>query len=263
MTGTTMQPGNTVTHASGLPEAQGLYHPSNEHDACGLGLVANINGKKSHEIVADGLKVLLNLEHRGAVGADPLAGDGAGILVQIPHAFFRAEAERLGFRLPEPGLYGVGQLFMPQDGALRARCEKIVAKVLAEEELPLLGWRDVPVNNDQLPEIVLSTEPCHRQVFIGRPPFIEEDARFERALYVARRVISNRIIAEVGSKDINFYPVSVSCRTIVYKGMFRPISWASITATCTIRALLQPWRWCISGSRRTHFLPGGLPIPTG
>ena len=123
MTGTTMQTGNTVTYAHGLPEAQGLYQPSKEHDACGLGLVANIKGEKSHQIVQDGLKVLRNLEHRGAVGADPLAGDGAGILVQIPHAFFKAEGERLGFRLPAIGAYGVGQLFMPRDPELRARCE--------------------------------------------------------------------------------------------------------------------------------------------
>jgi glutamate synthase (NADPH/NADH) large chain len=218
MTGTKMQAGNTVSHAHGLPEAQGLYQPSKEHDACGLGLVANIKGEKSHQIVQDGLKVLLNLEHRGAVGADPLAGDGAGILVQIPHAFFKAEAERLGFRLPAAGAYGVGQLFMPQDERLRARCEDIVAKVLAEEHIPLIGWRDVPVNNHGLPESVLSVEPFHRQVFVGRPEYIQDESRFERALYVARRVISNRIIAEAITKD--FYPVSLSCRTVVYKGMF-------------------------------------------
>ena len=220
MTGTKMQAGNTVSHAHGLPEAQGLYQPSKEHDACGLGLVANIKGEKSHQIVQDGLKVLLNLEHRGAVGADPHAGDGAGILVQIPHAFFKAEAERLGFRLPAAGAYGVGQLFLPQDERLRARCEEIVAKVFAEEHIPLIGWRDVPVNNHGLPESVLSVEPRHRQVFVGRPEYSQDKSRFERALYVARRVISNRVIAQVGSKDINFYPVSLSCRTVIYKGMF-------------------------------------------
>ena len=218
MTGTKMQAGNTVSHAHGLPEAQGLYQPSKEHDACGLGLVANIKGEKSHQIVQDGLKVLLNLEHRGAVGADPLAGDGAGILVQIPHAFFKAEAERRGFKLPAAGAYGVGQLFMPQDERLRARCEDVVAKVLAEEHIPLIGWRDVPVNNHGLPESVLSVEPCHRQLFVGRPEYIHDESRFERALYVARRVISNRIIAEANTKD--FYPVSLSCRTVIYKGMF-------------------------------------------
>ncbi len=206
--------------AHGLPEAQGLYQPAKEHDACGLGLVANIKGVKSHGIVQDSLKVLLNLEHRGAVGADPLAGDGAGILVQIPHEFLSAEAERLGFKLPAPGAYGVGQLFMPQDPGLRARCEAAVAKVLAEEGLPLLGWRDVPVNNEGLPEIVLATEPHHRQVFIGRPESIADETAFERALYVARRVISNRILKTIGGREVNFYPVSISCRTAVYKGMF-------------------------------------------
>jgi glutamate synthase (NADPH) large chain len=220
MTQSTMHPGNTEIHAYGLPEAQGLYRPAKEHDACGLGLIANIKGIKSHQIVEDGLKILLNLEHRGAVGADPRAGDGAGILVQLPHEFFSAEAERLGFKLPEPGHYGVGQLFMPKDENLRARCEAVIAAVLAGEGLPLLGWRDVPVSNETLPEIVIAAEPHHRQVFISRPEGITDDTAFERALYLARRVISNRIIAEVGSKDINFYPVSVSCRTIVYKGMF-------------------------------------------
>ena len=220
MTETTMHTSNMPIHAYGLPEAQGLYQPANEHDACGLGLVANIKGVKSHEIVQDSLKVLLNLEHRGAVGADPLAGDGAGILVQIPHEFLSAEAGRLGFELPAPGAYGVGQLFMPRDASLRARCEAVVAEVLAEEGLPLLGWRDVPVSNEGLPEIVLSTEPHHRQVFIGRPEGIPDEAAFERALYLARRVISNRVLKKIGGREVNFYPVSISCRTVVYKGMF-------------------------------------------
>ncbi len=212
--------GNPEIHAYGLHEAEGLYDPSKEHDACGLGLVANIKGVKSHQIIQDGLKILLNLEHRGAVGADPLAGDGAGILVQIPNQFFAGEAERLGFKLPEPGRYGVGQLFLPKDETLRTRCEAVITAVLSEEGLPILGWRDVPVNNESLPEIVIETEPCHRQIFIERPAAIADETGFERALYLARRIISNRIIAEVGSKNVNFYPVSMSCRTVVYKGMF-------------------------------------------
>nr|WP_245269230.1 glutamate synthase large subunit [Rhodomicrobium udaipurense] len=205
--------------AHGFPEPQGLYHPSREHDACGLGLIANIKGVKSHAIVQDALKILLNLEHRGAVGADPLAGDGAGILVQLPHDFFVAEGERDGFKLPQPGYYGVGQLFMPQNAEVRAKCETVVETVLAEQGLPFIGWRDVPVNNESLPEIVTATEPFQRQVFIGRPHCISDESAFERALYVARRIISNRVRAEIGV-DINFYPVSCSCRTIVYKGMF-------------------------------------------
>jgi len=219
MTDTATPSCNSSHHAHGFPEPQGLYHPSREHDACGLGLIANIKGVKSHEIVQDALKVLLNLEHRGAVGADPLAGDGAGILVQLPHVFFVAEAQRLGFKLPEPGYYGVGQLFMPQNAELRAKCETVVETVLAEQGLPFVGWRDVPVNNESLPEIVTATEPFQRQVFIGRPHCISDENAFERALYVARRIISNRVRAEIGV-DINFYPVSCSCRTIVYKGMF-------------------------------------------
>ena len=220
MTHISMQPRNIGSTMQNLPAAQGLYHPSHEHDACGVGLVANINGARSHEIIQDGLKILVNLEHRGAVGADPLAGDGAGILVQLPHEFFSAEAQRLGFSLPERGRYGVGQFFMPQDAALRVQCETIIAEVLAEEGLPLLGWRDLRIDNKGLPEVVLASEPFHRQVFIGCPSDIADETIFERRLYLARRVISNRIIAALGSKDINFYPVSMSCRTIVYKGMF-------------------------------------------
>ncbi len=218
MTGTKMQAGNTLTHVHGLSEAQGLYQPSKEHDACGLGLVANINGERSHQIVQDSLKVLLNLEHRGAVGADPLAGDGAGILVQIPHRLFKEEAERLGFDLPAPGAYAVGQLFLPRDERVRIRCEDIIAKTFEEERIPVLGWRDVPVKNEGLPQSVIETEPCHRQILVGRPGFIEDETHFERALYIARRVAANRIAAEVETLD--FYTVSLSCRTIVYKGMF-------------------------------------------
>ncbi len=221
MTGTEMHLGNRFNHARGLPEPQGLYHPSNEHDACGLGLIANIKGVKSHEIVQDAIKILLHLEHRGAVGADPLAGDGAGILVQIPHEFFAAEAERLGFELPAPGAYAVGQIFMPKRDELRATCERIVAETFAEEGMPVLGWRDVPVNNESLPEIVLASEPFHRQVFVARPESAADENAFERALYIARRVIANRVRAEVGPIDVmDFYVVTLSCRTVVYKGMF-------------------------------------------
>jgi glutamate synthase (NADPH) large chain len=220
MTEIAMHPGNRF-NAHGLPEPQGLYHPSHEHDACGLGLIANIKGVKSHQIVQDALKILLHLEHRGAVGADPLAGDGAGILVQIPHEFFAAEAERLGFKLREPGGYAVGQIFMPQNPALRARCEAIIAEVFAEEGIPLLGWRDVPVNNEPLPEIVLATEPFHRQVFVERPSNITDETAFERALYLVRRIISNRTRAALDPTDVmDFYLVTLSCRTVVYKGMF-------------------------------------------
>jgi len=214
-----MRAGNTVNHVRSLAEPQGLYHPFHERDACGLGLVVNIRGVKSHSIIEDGLKILLNLEHRGAVGADPLAGDGAGILVQIPHEYFGAEAARLGFELPDLGLYGVGQLFLPQDKALRAECEAIVNAVCIEEGLSVLGWRDVPVCNGSLPEAVTASEPVHRQVFVGRPAGIENEEAFERKLYLTRRVISNRVRIALGAKN-DFYPVCMSCRTVIYKGMF-------------------------------------------
>jgi glutamate synthase (NADPH/NADH) large chain len=204
-----------------LSRAKGLYRPEYEHDACGIGLIANIKGVKSHDIVQDGLKILVNLTHRGAVGADPLAGDGAGMLVQLPHAFFSDEARRLGFTLPEPGHYGVGQLFMPHNPDWRKRCEAIFEEVSAAEGLKVLGWRDVPVNNTGLPKIVLQSEPVHRQVFIARGSGIEDEDTFERRLYIARKVISNRMIAEDMALDAaEYYPVSMSCRTIVYKGMF-------------------------------------------
>ncbi len=204
-----------------FPRADGLYRPEFEHDACGIGLIADIKARKSHEIIENGLKILVNLTHRGAVGADPLAGDGAGMLVQIPHEFFAAEASRLGFALPEPGHYGVGQLFLPQDAEARASCEAIIAGVIEEEGQTLLGWRDVPVDNSGLPDIVAVAEPFHRQIFIGRGPGIASDDDFERRLYLIRKVISNRIIDIRGDKDrTEYYPVSMSCRTVVYKGMF-------------------------------------------
>jgi glutamate synthase (NADPH/NADH) large chain len=203
------------------PRARGLYRPEFEHDACGIGLIADIKGRKSHEIIENGLKILVNLTHRGAVGADPLAGDGAGMLVQIPHEFFAADAARLGFELPAPGHYGVGQLFMPQEPHARKSCEAIIEGVIVEEGQRVLGWREVPVDNAGLPDIVIAAEPCHRQVFVGRGPGIASDDEFERRLYLIRKIISNRIIAIGGDKDTAaYYPVSMSMRTIVYKGMF-------------------------------------------
>lgn len=203
----------------GLPQPSGLYHPRNEHDACGVGLIANINNVKSHKIISDGLSILKNLEHRGAVGADPKAGDGAGVLLQIPHAFFASEAERLGFSLPPPQQYGVGYLFMPREPIYRQDIERIWWETAREEGLKVLGWRDVPVHDSVLGFSVRKTEPFHRQVFIGRGPTIRDEAHFERKLFVCRKVVSNRVLEVLGSKGKSYYPVSVSCRTIVYKGL--------------------------------------------
>ncbi|WEX10355.1 glutamate synthase large subunit [Chelativorans sp. AA-79] len=207
---------------AGFPDARGLYDPRNEHDACGVGFVAHMKGAKSHGIVEDGLAMLENLTHRGAVGADPLVGDGAGILVQIPDRFFREEMAREDVELPAQGHYGVGYLFMPQDPALRAHIEEVIADVCRSEGQKLLGFRDVPVDNSCLskaPDIVAS-EPVHRQVFIGRGERITDEEDFERRLYILRKVVSGRIYEETGGRDNGFYIVSMSARTVVYKGMF-------------------------------------------
>ncbi|MFO7479016.1 MAG: glutamate synthase large subunit, partial [Methyloceanibacter sp.] len=202
------------------PLAQGLYDPKREHDACGVGFVADLKGRPSHQIVKYGLQILENLTHRGAVGADPKAGDGAGMLVQIPHAFLQEVCSPLKIDLPAPGHYGVGMMFMPRNHAQRIYCEQVVARVTEAEGLTLLGWRDVPVDNSCLSAPVIETEPVHRQVFIGRGPDIEDENDFERRLYILRKVISNTVLGETGGRDIGFYTVSLSCRTLVYKGMF-------------------------------------------
>ncbi|WP_082434227.1 glutamate synthase large subunit [Devosia sp. A16] len=204
------------------PAAEGLYDPTREVDACGVGFIVNLKNQPSQKIVQNGLAILENLEHRGAVGADPLMGDGAGIMVQIPHKFFVKESARLGFHLPEQGKYAVGFIFMPQDAELRAKMERVVNKVIEDEGQSVIGWRDVPSDNSSLskdPEIV-ATEPYHRQVIIGRGDGIADEEAFERKLYIIRKVMSAKIYSAFEGKPNDFYIVSMSCRTLVYKGMF-------------------------------------------
>ncbi|MGI9400627.1 MAG: glutamate synthase subunit alpha, partial [Rhizobiaceae bacterium] len=204
------------------PGSQGLYDPANEHDSCGVGFIAQMKGVASHQIISDGLQILENMPHRGAVGADPLMGDGAGMLVQIPHEFYSGSSGGIDFMLPGPGEYAVGHIFLPRDDKIRIHIEQIFKTVCAEEGVTLLGWRDVPVDNAKLsidPEIS-ATEPVHRQVFIGRDGFEGSDDDFERQIFILRKVISNRIFAETEGRDNGFYIVSLSARTIVYKGMF-------------------------------------------
>ncbi len=201
-------------------EPQGLFDPRREYDACGVGFIVDLKSRPSHRIIVDALAILENLEHRGAVGADPLSGDGAGILIQIPHAFLEAECHKAGFKLPAPGHYAVGHLFMPQDERLRRHCETVWERIVRQEGLELIGWRDVPVDNASLSDMVRSTEPVHRQVFIGRPKSIKDEDTFERRLYLVRKVVSNAVYAAYKARDIGHYTVSLSCRTLVYKGMF-------------------------------------------
>ena len=201
-----------------LPGEAGLYTGRNEHDSCGVGFIAHLKNKASHDIVEKGLSILCNLEHRGAVGADPRAGDGVGILVQIPDRFFRKE--KLGFDLPAKGQYAVGHVFLPRDVDGRRIIRETFAAIIAREGQELLGWRDVPTNNSTLGYSVLPTEPHHAQVFIKRGPGIASDDEFERRLYILRKSISNAIYEAGDARTRGYYITSLSSRTLVYKGMF-------------------------------------------
>ncbi len=209
-----------AAHEASAGTASGLFDPALEKDSCGVGFIADIKGRKSHKIVDDALKILLNLEHRGAVGADPRAGDGAGILVQIPHKFFARKAAELGIDLPEPGHYAVGHVFLPRDPQWRRVILDIYADVVPREGQMLLGWREVPSDNASLGAAVLPTEPVHMQVFIGRGKDVKSDDDFERRLFILRKVISNQVYNRRERHLADYYLVSLSCRTLVYKGMF-------------------------------------------
>jgi glutamate synthase (NADPH/NADH) large chain len=198
----------------------GLFDPALEKDSCGVGFIADIKGRKSHRIVEDALTILVNLEHRGAVGADPRAGDGAGILVQTPHKFFAKKAAELGFTLPAPGHYAVGALFLPHDAAWRAEIMDTYAAIAAREGMTILGWRDVPTDNSTLGVSVKPTEPFHKQVFLARNPKVTSEDEFERRLYILRKTISSTLYGRRERSTSHYYPVSISCRTVIYKGMF-------------------------------------------
>ncbi len=199
--------------------AQGLYDPSNEHDACGVGFVAHIKGKKSHTIVEQGLTVLKNLTHRGAVGWDPKLSDGAGLLIQIPDRFYREEMARQGVKLPPAGQYGVGMVFLPRDPASRIACEYEIERAIKDEGQVLLGWRDVPVDNSDLAEPAKRIEPVIRQVFIGRGKNVTVTDALERKLYVIRKSSGHAIQALRLQHGKEFYVPSMSARTVCYKGM--------------------------------------------
>jgi glutamate synthase (NADPH/NADH) large chain len=200
--------------------AQGLYDPSNEHDACGVGFVAHIKGKKSHSIVEQGLLILKNLDHRGAVGADKLMGDGAGILIQVPDQYYREEMHKQGVDLPPPGEYGVGMIFLPKEHASRMACEQEIERAVLAEGQVLLGWRDVPVDIDMpMSPTVRTTEPVIRQVFIGRGQDIMVTDALERKLYVIRKSSGHAIQALNLLHGKEFFVPSMSARTVVYKGL--------------------------------------------
>ena len=202
-----------------LPPKQGLYDPDFEHDACGVGFVCNIKGESSHSIVEKGIEALENLMHRGAVGADPNTGDGAGLLIQIPDEFFRKQASRIKIDLPKKGRYATGLVFLPPDQNERVFCEKIFLKVVKEKGLNFLGWREVPVNDSIIGRVARLTQPVFRHVFIGCPAHIKDDLSFERILYVVRKKIENSIRSSKLKQANYFYISNLSCRTLSYKGL--------------------------------------------
>ncbi|MFY0478940.1 glutamate synthase-related protein [Achromobacter marplatensis] len=204
----------------GLPAAQGLYHPKNEHDACGVGFVAHIKGKKSHAIIQQGLKILENLDHRGAVGADKLMGDGAGILIQIPDTLYRDELSQQGIVLPPPGEYGVAMVFLPKETASRLACEQELERSVRAEGQVVLGWRNVPVDVDMpMSPTVRECEPVIRQLFIGRGADVMVPDALERKLYVIRKTASHAIQNMHLAHGKEYFVPSASVRTVVYKGL--------------------------------------------
>ena len=218
---------NGEVSGGALPELpghvrDGMYDSRLEHDNCGVGMICRITNEKDHGIIEKGLEILRNLEHRGAVGADPEAGDGCGILIQMPDAFFRKEAEKLGITLPAEGEYGIAFLFLPRDDEKRAAVEKLWEEVIPQEGLTILGWRDVPTDSSQLGYSVKDGEPVSRQIFIGRGEGIADQDHFERKLYVARKVVENRARQELGLSEEEFYVPSCSSRTITYKALVLP-----------------------------------------
>ena len=201
-------------------EKHGLYRQSNEHDACGIGFIANIKGEKAHSIVEQGLLILRNLEHRGAVGADPLMGDGAGIMIQMPDQLYREEMAKQGVELPPLGEYGVGMIFLPKENASRIACEQEIERAVVDEGQIILGWRDVPVDlNMPMSPTVRAKEPVIRQIFIGRGPDITVTDALERKLYVIRKVSGHAIRALNLIHGKEFFVPSMSARTVVYKGL--------------------------------------------
>ncbi len=219
----------------GLPPKQGLYDPQFEHDSCGVGFVVQVKGKKSHHIVRQALTLLLNLDHRGACGCEPNTGDGAGILLQLPHKFLSKAALRIGITLPPKGQYGVGMVFSSPHPKDRLACERAFEQIVVEEGQSVLGWRDIPTDHSSLGKTAKASEPFMRQVFIGRNPELKDDLGFERKLYVIRKRAVNTIVGGKLAGGKYWYMASVSGRTIVYKGMLMPMQ-----VECYYPDLLDP-----------------------
>jgi len=213
----------TVRKTNGPPAKQGLYDPQFEHDACGVGFVVNVKGRKSHEIIRQAITILLNLDHRGACGCEANTGDGAGILMQMPHAFLQKVCAAARIDLPAEGHYGAGIIFLPPEAAERRECEQLFGKIVAEEGQHVIGWRDLPTDNSSLGETAKASEPFMRQVFIRRNPQLADDLAFERKLFVIRKRASNEIRGAGFPGSEYWYVASLSYKTLVYKGMLNTV----------------------------------------
>ena len=212
------------------PQKQGLYDPAFEHDSCGVGFVCHVKGKRSHDIIAQGLEILSRLSHRGATGADPKTGDGAGILIQMPHDFLVEECVKLKIDLPKQGEYASGIVFLPTDSKERAFCKEVFAKTVKKEGQELFGWRKVPVDDSDIGKTAKHTQPVIEQVFIKKcevvvrkdDSLIKDSLSFERSLYIIRRQIENAVRKEDLSQGSFFYITNLSSRTLSYKGLLMP-----------------------------------------
>src|SRR5512140_3584580 len=204
---------------TGTPPRQGLYDPQYEKDACGFGFVVDVKGRASHDIVEKALTVLVNLEHRGAAGAEKNTGDGAGLLLQTPHAFLETEAARRGLKLPRPGHYAAGMVFLPPNESGQEACVRIFEQVVKDEGQHVIGWREVPTDNAWLGPGARASQPVIRQILVGRGDNCPDPMTFERKLYVIRRLVEKKVSRSAIPGRTHFYIPSLSHKTIVYKGM--------------------------------------------
>src|SRR5262249_44564975 len=213
-----MEQVKSVATAAGVPGPEGLYDPAHEHDACGVGFVVDMKGRKSHAIVNQALQVLKNLLHRGACGCEVNTGDGAGILIQMPHGFLKKVCAAEKIDLPAEKQYGTGIVYLPPDPAERKECQQVFGKIVAEEGQHVIGWRTVPTNNSPLGEPAKNPEPFMSQVFIRRDPKLADDMSFERKLYIIRKRATNEIRRAGFPGSEYWYVSSLSYKTLIYKG---------------------------------------------
>ena len=248
-----------MTTPNGLPPKQGLYDPQFEHDACGVGFVCQMKGKRSHDLVQQALTILVNLDHRGAVGAETNTGDGAGILLQVPHNFLKKVTSGLKIELPEPGQYGVAMCYMSPDAKVRAESAKLFEQVVAEEGQKVLGWRDIPVDNSMIGKTAKNSEPFMRQAFIARGANCADDQAFERKLYVIRKR-AYHVIRTQGRGRLLVLPESLLPHDDLQGHAHARAGRSYFLDLQRSRTWTRRWRWCTRASPRTPSRVGSARI---